>query len=450
VARAGWNVVQTPVAAGLAWYIAHTLLGHHQPFFAPTAAAVSLSKNRALRTQSVLQLMGGVVLGIGVGAAVEAVTGPAAGVVGSGAGTVGAGTAGTAGAAGAGTVGAVAIAVAVAVALLLTLSVGGGFLERGVLFVNQGTTSAILMIAVAGAATATERLSDALVGGGVALAMTVVLFPAAPLPLIAEADGRVLAALRDTLARLAGPGERPGPEWALAAGQRVHARLAALDEAESTARQVVVFAPRYWPQRPRIRRACAEAAPLHLLAASVLSLAHACAAVPTGPTETTGPVEIAGSSRTAGSAGATGPAGATTPAGSTGPAGITASEPWPEPLRAAMAELSSAFAALADSDGTGSAAGSAQAVRHAGRARSLVACPDDHHGAGEGDPAHARFAAMLTAACAADMIKYAERLQDHGSFPQNAKSEPFGPQNLSRNMIVSVAFRDTPTEVSIP
>jgi hypothetical protein len=68
VTEAGWSVVLTPVAAGLAWYIAHTLLGHHQPFFAPTAAAVSPSKNRVLRGQRALQLMVGPVPG-GSGAA---------------------------------------------------------------------------------------------------------------------------------------------------------------------------------------------------------------------------------------------------------------------------------------------------------------------------------------------------------------------------------------------
>jgi uncharacterized membrane protein YgaE (UPF0421/DUF939 family) len=49
VASARWTLVGTPVAAGLAWYIAHTLLGHPQPFFAPTAAALSLSATRVLR-----------------------------------------------------------------------------------------------------------------------------------------------------------------------------------------------------------------------------------------------------------------------------------------------------------------------------------------------------------------------------------------------------------------
>jgi uncharacterized membrane protein YgaE (UPF0421/DUF939 family) len=180
VADAGLSIVQTPVAAGLAWYIAHTLLGHHQPFFAPTAAAVSLSKNSVLRGQRALQLMVGVVLGIGIGTAVKAVAGSTPG--GSGAVTLGA---------------------AAAIALAAALVLGGGLFEQGVLFVNQSVTSAILMIGVAGTATGSERLSDALVGGGVALVITVIVFPAPPLPLIRDAVGQVYAALRDTLARLA-------------------------------------------------------------------------------------------------------------------------------------------------------------------------------------------------------------------------------------------------------
>jgi Fusaric acid resistance protein-like len=189
---AGWSALETPVAAGLAWFIAHTLLGHHEPFFAPTAAAITLSKSRVLRGQAALQLLVGVVLGIGVGTAVLAVAGAAAG-----------------------SAGAVAIAVAVLITLVAALAVGGGFFQAGVLFVNQSTTSAILMIAVAGAATATERLSDALIGAGVTIVITVLLFPAAPMPLIEDAAGQVFAALRDTLARL---GEL-APAFAALAGE---------------------------------------------------------------------------------------------------------------------------------------------------------------------------------------------------------------------------------------
>jgi uncharacterized membrane protein YgaE (UPF0421/DUF939 family) len=95
------------------------------------------------------------------------------------------------------------------------------------------------MIAVAGAATGSERLSDALVGGGVTLVITVIVFPAAPLPLIQHAVEEVFSALHDTLARLAeltGTREAASPEWALGAGQRIERQLAGLQQARSTAR----------------------------------------------------------------------------------------------------------------------------------------------------------------------------------------------------------------------
>jgi uncharacterized membrane protein YgaE (UPF0421/DUF939 family) len=262
MADADWSTLQTPVAAGLAWYIAHAMLGHPQPFFVPTAAAVSLPKNRVRRGQRSLQLIAGVMLGIGIGTAVKAAAGSASGDS-----------------------GAVAIGVAVAMAFVAALVLGGGFFEQGVLSVNQSATSAILMIAVLGTAVGSERLADALVGGGVTLVITVILFPAAPLPLIQEAAQQVFAALRDTLACLAevaDAGRTAGPEWAIAAGQRVQSQLAGLQEARSTARQVANFAPRRWTERSQVRRAGQQTAPLQLIAASVLSLAHASTTVPDG------------------------------------------------------------------------------------------------------------------------------------------------------------------------
>ncbi len=345
VTEAGWSVVLTPVAAGLAWYIAHTLLGHHQPFFAPTAAAVSLSKNRVLRGQRALQLMAGVVLGIVIGTVVKAVAGPVPG--GSGA---------------------VAIGVAAAIALAAALVLGGGFFEQGVLFVNQSATSAILMIAVAGAATGSERLSDALIGGGVTLVITVILFPAAPLPLIEDAVREVFGALRDTLARLAelaGTGEMPGPEWAMAAGQRIQGQLTGLEQARSSALQVVSLAPRRWAQRSRVRLASEQTAPLELLAATVLSLAH---------------VGAAGSAGVSGSA----------------PGRVSGSVP----LHAALGELASAFAALAEG---GLNAGAQAAARHAARARGLVT------GAAQPPGPHAQLIARLAETCADDTLRLVAR-----------------------------------------
>ena len=345
VTEAGWSVVLTPVAAGLAWYIAHTLLGHHQPFFAPTAAAVSLSKNRVLRGQRALQLMAGVVLGIVIGTVVKAVAGPVPG--GSGA---------------------VAIGVAAAIALAAALVLGGGFFEQGVLFVNQSATSAILMIAVAGAATGSERLSDALIGGGVTLVITVILFPAAPLPLIEGAVQEVFGALRDALGRLgefAGAGEMPGPEWAMAAGRRIQGQLSGLEQARSSALQVASLAPRRWPQRSRVRLASEQTAPLELLAATVLSLAHVAAA---------------------GSAGVSGSA----PGRASGSV----------PLHAALGELASAFAALAEG---GLNADAQAAARHAVRARALVT------GAAQPPGPHEQLIARLAETCADDTLRLVAR-----------------------------------------
>ena len=335
VTDAGWSIVQTPVAAGLAWYIAHTLLGHHQPFFAPSAAALSLSKNRVLRGQHAIQLIVGVVIGIGSGTVVRAVAGSAAGAS-----------------------GAVAIAVAAVLAFVAALVLGGGFFEQGALFVNQSATSAILMIAVAGVATGPERLTDALIGGGVALVITVVLFPAAPLPLIQDAARQVFAALRDTLARLAelaGTDQQPSLDWVLAAGQRIHSRLAGLQQAQSAARQVVSLAPRRWRQRARVRQAGEQNAPLDLLAATVLSLAHASTSQ------------------------------------------FSARQPYPGGLREALGELTSAFAALTETGDAGDPH-AALAARHAARARDLATGTEQPLGPNQ------QLIARLVETCAEDTL----------------------------------------------
>jgi hypothetical protein len=51
VRRALWPIAQTAVAAGLSYFIAHSLVGHVQPFFAPIAATVTMSTTTDLRAQ---------------------------------------------------------------------------------------------------------------------------------------------------------------------------------------------------------------------------------------------------------------------------------------------------------------------------------------------------------------------------------------------------------------
>jgi uncharacterized membrane protein YgaE (UPF0421/DUF939 family) len=250
--RAGWSVVQTAVAVSASWYIAHDLLGHPQPFFAPIAAAVSLSASDVLRGQRAVQLMSGVALGIALGTAVEAVAGTAA----------------------------PAFALAALLAMYGALAFGGGPFGQGLMFVNQTAASAILILALHRPGSGTERLVDALIGGGVVVVIGVLLVPADPHRLLADAARGVFAALRDALADLcdqlaaAAPADRwdDHADWELAIGQRIHGRLATLAQARGTARQVVLVAPRRWRSRRAVYRAIARSDYLTLQANAALSL----------------------------------------------------------------------------------------------------------------------------------------------------------------------------------
>ncbi|MCW2663537.1 MAG: aromatic acid exporter family protein [Mycobacterium sp.] len=251
--RAVWfNLVQTSVAAGLSWYIAHDLLGHPQPFFAPIAAAVSLSITNVLRAQRAIQMMIGVTLGIGVGIAVQWLLGP----------------------------GAVAIGVAALIALCAAVFIGHGYIGQGTMFANQTAVSAILVLALYRSNVGLERVYDALIGGVVAIVVAVLLFPADPLKVLRSARIGVFGVLRGVLTRAAdlaaGRREAP-PEWPLSAVDRVHAQLGGLIEARTTARQVVRIAPRRWGQRDSVRAANHQALHVALLAGSVLQVARAVA-----------------------------------------------------------------------------------------------------------------------------------------------------------------------------
>lgn len=251
--RALWfNLVQTAVAAGLSWYIAHDLLGHPQPFFAPIAAAVSLSISNVLRAQRAIQMMVGVTLGIGVGTAVQGVFGP----------------------------GAVAIGVAAFLALSAAVFIGHGRIGQGMMFANQTAVSAILVLALYRSNVGLERIYDALIGGVVAIVVAVLLFPADPLEVLRSARVGVFGALQGVLTRAAdfaaGRREAP-PDWPLSAVDRVHAQLGGLIEARTTARQVVAIAPRRWGLRGAVRAADHQAVHVALLAGSVLELARAVA-----------------------------------------------------------------------------------------------------------------------------------------------------------------------------
>ena len=249
--RVVWfNLVQTAVAAGLSWYLAHDVLEHPQPFFAPIAAAVSLSTSNVLRAQRAVQMMIGVTLGIGLGSLVQGLLGP----------------------------GDLPIAVAALVALAAAVFIGGGFIGHGMMFANQTVVSAILVLALYHGGVGLERIFDALIGGAVAIVFAVVLFPADPLTVLRDARVGVLGVLHDVLSRasdVAAGRKVPAPDWPLTAVDRVHEQLSGLLEARTTARHVVTIAPRRWGLRTTIAAADHQAVHVALLAGSVLQLARA-------------------------------------------------------------------------------------------------------------------------------------------------------------------------------
>lgn len=61
--------IQAAIAAGLAWYISHDLLGHVQPFFAPIAAVVVLAVSVGQRMRRAVEIVAGNAVGILLGEA---------------------------------------------------------------------------------------------------------------------------------------------------------------------------------------------------------------------------------------------------------------------------------------------------------------------------------------------------------------------------------------------
>ncbi|MCV7351810.1 FUSC family protein [Mycobacterium parmense] len=248
--RGRWfNLLQTSVASGLAWYVAHDVLGHPQPFFAPIAAAVCLSITNVLRAQRAIQMMIGVTLGIGMGTVVQILLGT----------------------------GPVPIGLAALIALSAAVLIEGGYLGQGMMFANQTVVSSILVLALFRRGVGWERIDDALIGGLLALVFAVLLFPADPLKVLGRARVGVLAILQVVLshtAEIAAGRREAASDWPLSVVDRVHQQVGGLISARATARQVVRVSPRRWGLRGAVDAADHQAVHVALLAGSVLQLAR--------------------------------------------------------------------------------------------------------------------------------------------------------------------------------
>jgi hypothetical protein len=133
-----WPILQTAAAAVGSWYLAKLLLPEEQPVFASIAAVIALGATYGQRSERALELIGGVVLGIGVAdLLVRAIgTGPAQ------------------------------IGVMVLLAMSAAVVLGGG-----PVLVTEAAVSAILLVVLEPTTSglAGSRVAEALVGAGLGL-----------------------------------------------------------------------------------------------------------------------------------------------------------------------------------------------------------------------------------------------------------------------------------------
>ena len=143
-----WHIGQCSIAAGIAWFLAHDVVGHPRPFFAPIVAVVCLGTSYGQRLRRVVEVTLGVAIGVLLADLLLLLIGT----------------------------GAWQVTVLVALAMSVTL-----LLNAGTLFVTQAAVQGIVVVTFAAApGYALTRWEDALIGGAVALLAAAVV-PRAPL-----------------------------------------------------------------------------------------------------------------------------------------------------------------------------------------------------------------------------------------------------------------------------
>jgi uncharacterized membrane protein YccC len=214
--RGAWRpLVQSAAAASLSWSAAKHVLGHANPFFAPVSAILALGVTAGQRRRRAVEIIIGVAVGIAVADLLVRLIGR----------------------------GPAQIAAVVLLAMIAAMLLGGGQLV-----IAQAATSAVLLATlkpVAGAG-AFDRFFDALVGGGVALAISSLLLTTDPRKLVRAAAAPVLselAAVLDDIAAALSRGDEAAADRALARARGLDELTATLREAVEAARETADMAP---------------------------------------------------------------------------------------------------------------------------------------------------------------------------------------------------------------
>ncbi|GFJ90988.1 FUSC family protein [Phytohabitans rumicis] len=213
--------LQAGIAAGLAWFVAHDVVNHPRPFFAPIAAVITLAVSVGQRLRRAFELVVGVAIGIAIGDTLIY-------LIGTGPGQVG---------------------LVVTLAIVTAIFFGGGSA-----LITQAASSAVLVATLTPPTDGVsfDRFVDALVGGLIGLGVMALLLPLNPLTVVGRAAKPALDVLAEGLTETAEALAERDVDRADAALARLRAAesdLQRLHEAIDAASETAALAPARWRTR---------------------------------------------------------------------------------------------------------------------------------------------------------------------------------------------------------
>lgn len=238
----GFLLVQQAAAATVAWVLATYVVNHNQPFFAPVAAVVALNAPLGERGGNTLRLLQGVVIGILAGELALGIFGATSG----------------------------SLFLATLAGMAASRALGGTPLALA-----QAATAAILTVVAGDEHVGPDRLIDALIGGGVALLFTQVLFTPEPVRLLRRAEARVLtdiASAFDLTTRAIDENDQDLANRAIDSLRDLRDRLAQLGRAKTASKRVAHRSAAWRSQRDPVVKENEDAGQLDLLGGSALTV----------------------------------------------------------------------------------------------------------------------------------------------------------------------------------
>src|SRR5215216_1498796 len=221
--KSAWlQILQTAVAASLAWFLAVLILGVERPTFAPIAAVIALGLAVGERARRAVELTLGVAFGVALADLLVSLVG----------------------------VGAVQAGAVVVLAMGLAVFLGGG--DVGV---KEAAISALIIMITFRSSQAgfpIERFLEALIGGGTALLINA-LIPVNPERMVEDAAFPVFAesaAVLEEVADALEQGDARRAQRAYVKAREIDARVAGLKEAVAAGRETARLAP---PRRRSLR-----------------------------------------------------------------------------------------------------------------------------------------------------------------------------------------------------